>query len=230
MEEKKELTFEQKTNIRDLVDAAFEMGELDTRKYESEIEILEEKYIDENKYKEELKRNVLLANISSSEKAKSIKFCAKNDYFKSYGEDRYIESFVKATNMANSYNIPTLKFNYVRLSSMNKIYSRILILIATNKEYIKKIDKIDSDSMSDEMYEYIDKIGEEKYWGNFRWKCDNELLNEADRLNEGPPQEIINEEITENTVEVNENIYDKKEMEDKFRNMFEKFMKEYKNQ
>ena len=47
MEEKKELTFEQKTNIRDLVDAAFEMGELDTRKYESEIEILEEKYMDE---------------------------------------------------------------------------------------------------------------------------------------------------------------------------------------
>lgn len=227
MEEKKELTFEQKTNIRDLVDAAFEMGELDTRKYESEIEILEEKYIDENKYKEELKRNVLLANISSSEKAKSIKFCAKNDYFKSYGEDRYIETFVKATNMVNSYNIPTLKFNYVRLSLMNEIYSRILILIATNKEYIKKID---SDSMSDEMYEYIDKIGEEKYWGNFRWKCDSELLNEADRLNEGPPQEIINEEITENTVEVNENISDKKEMEDKFRNMFEKFMKEYKNQ
>lgn len=222
MEEKKELTFEQKTNIRDLVDAAFEMGELDTRKYESEIEILEEKYIDENKYKEELKRNVLLANISSSEKAKSIKFCAKNDYFKSYGEDRYIETFVKATNMVNSYNIPTLKFNYVRLSLMNEIYSRILILIATNKEYIKKID---SDSMSDEMYEYIDKIGEEKYWGNFRWKCDSELLNEADRLNEGPPQEIINEEITENTVEVNENISDKKEMEDKFRNMFEKFMK-----
>lgn len=229
MEEKKELTFEQKTNIRNLVDAAFEMGKLDTRKYESEIEILEVKYIDENEYKAELKRNVLLANISSTEKAKCIKFCANNDYFKAYDECGYIESFIDATNTVNLYNIPTLKFNYVRLASMNEIYSRILVLIATNKEYIKKLDEIDSSIMSKEMYEYINEVGEEKYWGNFRWKCDSELLNEADRLNEEPHHEIIEEEITENTVEEDENIFDVKEMEDKFRNMFEKFMKEYKN-